>query len=52
MMKRGFGSDNHSGAHPLIMQAMMDANVAHAPSYGTDDWTEQAIAEFKKTLRP
>jgi threonine aldolase len=48
MMRRGFGSDNHSGAHPLIMQAMIDANIAHAPSYGTDDWTDQAIAEFRR----
>ncbi|MES2965580.1 MAG: beta-eliminating lyase-related protein, partial [Bdellovibrionota bacterium] len=40
-VKRGFGSDNHSGAHPQIIQALIDANVGHAPSYGTDLWTEK-----------
>jgi threonine aldolase len=39
---RSFGSDNHSGVHPLIWQAMSDANQDHAPSYGTDPWTEKA----------
>lgn len=51
-MKRGFGSDNHSGVHPLIMQSMVDANVAHAPSYGTDEWTDQAIAVFRRHFGP
>lgn len=47
-MKRGFGSDNHAGIHPLILKSLSLANNEHAPSYGTDDWTENAIAEFKK----
>jgi threonine aldolase len=46
-MTRGFGSDNHSGIHPLILAALVDANVDHAPSYGTDRWTEQAENDFK-----
>ena len=40
-MSRGFGSDNHSGAHPEILEALIEANVGHAPSYGTDEWTER-----------
>jgi len=47
-MQRGFGSDNHSGIHPLILKAIGDANIEHAPSYGTDDWTEKAIALFQQ----
>ncbi len=47
-MKRGFGSDNHSGIHPVILKSLSEANIGHAPSYGTDDWTEKAIAEFQK----
>jgi threonine aldolase len=47
-MKRGFGSDNHAGVHPKILESLAHANVEHAPSYGTDDWTDSAIGEFKK----
>ncbi len=34
--KNSFGSDNHSGVHPQILEAVVKANVSHAPSYGTD----------------
>ncbi|MBC7371900.1 MAG: low specificity L-threonine aldolase [Bdellovibrionaceae bacterium] len=47
-MTRGFGSDNHSGIHPRILAAIAAANVDHAPSYGTDTWTENAEKEFQK----
>ncbi|MDG0818239.1 threonine aldolase family protein [Bdellovibrio svalbardensis] len=47
-MKRGFGSDNHAGVHPKILESIALANIEHAPSYGTDDWTEAAIKEFRK----
>ncbi len=46
-MMRGFGSDNHSGIHPEILQGIIDANQGHAPSYGTDSWSENAIEEFR-----
>ncbi|ASD63874.1 threonine aldolase family protein [Bdellovibrio bacteriovorus] len=46
-MKRGFGSDNHAGVHPRILQSILDANTEHAPAYGTDEWTERAVTEFK-----
>lgn len=51
-MKRGFGSDNHSGVHPRIMEALLAANVEHAPSYGTDEWTEKASQEFRRQFGP
>ncbi len=47
MSRFSLGSDNHSGVHPLIWQALAEANVGHAPSYGTDEVTEQAMREFK-----
>lgn len=51
-MKRGFGSDNHSGIHPKILAAIADANTGHAPSYGTDAWTDRAETAFKKMFGP
>lgn len=45
---RGFGSDNHSGVHPEIMKVLQEANLGHAPSYGTDSWSQRAEAEFSK----
>lgn len=47
-MKRGFGSDNHAGIHPRILQSIAQANIEHAPSYGTDYWTEEASHSFRK----
>ncbi len=47
-MMRSFGSDNNSGVHPQIMQALMQANQDHALAYGDDDWTTQAVADLKK----
>lgn len=44
---RSFGSDNNSGVHPAIMQALIDANQNHAPGYGNDPWTEKATALLK-----
>ncbi len=45
---RGFGSDNHAGIHPEIFEALNESNVDHAPSYGTDTWSEKAEHEFQK----
>lgn len=45
---KGFGSDNHSGIHPELLNALIDCNRDHAPSYGTDIFTETATKQFKK----
>lgn len=45
---KGFGSDNHAGVHPQLLNSINLANKDHAPSYGTDPESELAIAEFKK----
>lgn len=44
---RSFASDNNSSVHPLIMEALMQANTDHAIAYGTDAWTEEADREMK-----
>jgi len=38
--KRGFASDNNSGVHPTIMQAILKANEGHVVAYGDDPYTE------------
>ncbi len=42
-----FGSDNHSGVHPKILEAITKANVSYTHSYGDDIYTEKAISKFK-----
>lgn len=42
-----FGSDNHSGVHPDIMQAIVKANYGHAHSYGGDEYTQSVIDKMK-----
>ena len=40
---RIFASDNNSGGHPLVMEALSRANLDHAVGYGDDVWTEEAV---------
>jgi Threonine aldolase len=47
---RSFASDNNSGVHPLVMNALLKANDNHAIGYGDDKWTEEAIAKIKKAF--
>jgi threonine aldolase len=47
---RGFASDNNSGVHPQVMQAIINANVSHAVGYGDDVYTTQAKELFAKAF--
>lgn len=47
MPKKTFASDNYSGVHPAIMDALLQANTGHAASYGADEFTAAAIEKFK-----
>jgi threonine aldolase len=47
MLKKGFASDNYSGVHPEVMEALNRANELHAPSYGADPFTQEAVARFR-----
>lgn len=38
---REFASDNHAGAHPEVLEALVAASAGHADSYGNDEWTAQ-----------
>lgn len=46
-IRKSFASDNNSGVHPAVMQAMQDANQGHVVAYGDDPYTERAVATFK-----
>lgn len=52
MTMRSFGSDNHSGVHPAIMEALVSANRDHCPSYGNDHWTRQAESDIRAAFSP
>jgi len=43
-----FASDNYSGVHPRIMQALSAANEGCASAYGDDEYTAAVDAAFKK----
>ncbi|MCB0355997.1 MAG: threonine aldolase, partial [Bdellovibrionales bacterium] len=47
-MAKSFGSDNHSGIHPQILEAIVETNIGHSPSYGTDALTIEVNALFKE----
>jgi len=47
---RSFASDNNSGVHPAIMEALTRANRDHALGYGDDLWTEEAVRKIKERL--
>ncbi len=44
---RSFASDNASGVHPAVMDALVAANHDHALAYGDDEWTARATAAFR-----
>jgi len=48
MDKRGFASDNNAGVHPLILQAITEANRGHTIAYGDDPYTGKAVRKFKE----
>ena len=47
---RSFASDNNSGVHPLVMEALNRANRDHAIGYGDDPWTEEAVRKNKGSV--
>ena len=44
-------SDNWAPAHPLILEALIEANEAYAPSYGSDSWTEEAQSIIQENFK-
>ena len=43
-----FGSDNHSGVHPEIFNAINSVNEGYSIAYGDDEYTSRAIKKFKE----
>jgi threonine aldolase len=49
--RRGFASDNNSGAHPAVLEAIARANAGHVRAYGDDPWTESATRRIQALFR-
>lgn len=47
---RSFGSDNNSGIHPAVIDAIAAANRDHTIAYGDDPWTEKATTSICKVF--
>jgi len=50
MTLKSFASDNNSGVHPLIIEAVCKANSGHFVGYGDDIYTVEAKKLFKETF--
>lgn len=44
---RGFASDNYSGVHPEVLEALAQANEGHQIAYGGDDYTTALTKTIK-----
>ena len=44
--RKSFGSDNHAGAHPEVIQAIAAANAGDAAPYGADELTTRTAADL------
>ncbi|CAB4822249.1 MAG: threonine aldolase [Actinobacteria bacterium] len=47
---RSLASDNYAGVHPAVLAAMSAANQGHAPAYGSDSTTDNAVDAFRREL--
>ncbi len=45
-----FASDNNSGVHPKIMEALAEANRGHCGAYSNDPYTAEAVEMFRHVL--
>lgn len=52
MTHASFASDNNSGVHPRVMQALAQANAGHHPAYGDDPHTARARELFAEHFGP
>jgi hypothetical protein len=49
-MKISFKNDYSEGAHPAILEALLQTNRQQQPGYGLDDYTEQAKALIRERI--
>ena len=45
-----FGSDNHAGAVPEVLDAVLAANTGHVRGYGDDPWTARAEERLREAF--
>ena len=50
--QRSFASDNNSGVHPKVMQALAQANCGHCTAYGDDPFTRSADEAIRREFGP
>lgn len=50
MAEMTFGSDNHAGIAPEVLEAIAAANVGHASGYGADPWTARAEERLREAF--
>ncbi|MEM7467473.1 MAG: beta-eliminating lyase-related protein, partial [Pseudomonadota bacterium] len=43
-----FASDNASGAHPAVLQAIAEANAGSALAYGNDPYSQQVADKLRE----
>ena len=48
--RASFASDNASGAHPRVIEAIIEANAGHHLAYGDDPFTERCSALFREVF--
>ena len=46
-MRTSFESDYNNGAHPLVLQHLLETNGATSASYGFDEWSESARRKIR-----
>ncbi|OED49931.1 beta-eliminating lyase [Endozoicomonas sp. (ex Bugula neritina AB1)] len=49
-MSRNFASDNASGVCPEVMEALIEANHGHVPSYGNDSLSQETALLIEETV--
>jgi threonine aldolase len=49
--RKSFGSDNHAGAHPAVLRAIIEANTGDAVAYGADEWTKRTTARLREAFQ-
>lgn len=49
-LRKGFASDNNSGVHEKIIEALIHANQGHVKAYGDDEYIKSAMNRFKKVF--
>ena len=47
MYPLSFGSDNHSGVHPNVWEALRKADSGYCPAYGDDPLTQQVLKDIE-----